>query len=175
MTGQSGESHRHHAVAPPSSFASRYAAFIERRARSIVLASVLLTLVSAHFAARLPVFANFSYLLPERSASVQHLRALEKRARMLGTLMVAITDRGLGIPKHLQRKIFKPFFRVPENNQGSVKGFGLGLSYVQRIVEAHAWQLDLVSEVGKGSEFTIRIPLSNVAPAPKLAARREEV
>ena len=90
-------------------------------------------------------------------------------------LMVAITDRGLGIPKHLQRKIFKPFFRVPENNQGSVKGFGLGLSYVQRIVEAHAWQLDLVSEVGKGSEFTIRIPLSNVAPAPKLAARREEV
>ena len=74
------------------------------------------------------------------------------------SLMVSVCDRGLGIPKHLQRKVFKPFYRIAENNQGSVKGFGLGLSYVQRIVEAHAWHLELISEVGKGSEFKIRCP-----------------
>ncbi|ARK08927.1 sensor histidine kinase [Fibrivirga algicola] len=87
-------------------------------------------------------------------------------------LMVAVIDRGLGIPKHLQRKVFKPFYRVSENNQGSVKGFGLGLSYVQRIVEAHAWHLELVSEVGKGSEFKIRCPKTSMAPTIHLAETR---
>ncbi|HEX9958801.1 MAG TPA: ATP-binding protein [Fibrella sp.] len=79
------------------------------------------------------------------------------------SLQIAVIDRGLGIPKHLQRKVFKPFYRVAENSQASVKGFGLGLSYVQRIVEAHAWHLELASEVGKGSEFKIRCPKSTPA------------
>ncbi|RYF46932.1 MAG: HAMP domain-containing histidine kinase [Cytophagaceae bacterium] len=88
------------------------------------------------------------------------------------SLMVAVIDRGLGIPKHLQKKIFKPFYRVSENNQGSVKGFGLGLSYVQRIVEAHAWHLDVISEVGKGSEFKISCPKSSLAPTIHLSESR---
>jgi len=88
------------------------------------------------------------------------------------SLMVSITDRGLGIPKHLQRKVFQPFYRISENNQGSVKGFGLGLSYVQRIVEAHSWQLELISEVGKGSEFKIRCPKNSMAPTIHLAENR---
>lgn len=82
-------------------------------------------------------------------------------------LLIAVTDNGVGIPKHLQRKVFQPFFRVSEANQLSVKGFGLGLSYVQRIVEAHEWRIELVSELGQGSEFKIRIPqrsLSNLDP-----------
>ncbi|MEZ0487740.1 sensor histidine kinase [Fibrella aquatica] len=87
-------------------------------------------------------------------------------------LMVAVIDRGLGIPKHLQRKIFKPFYRISENNQASVKGFGLGLSYVQRIVEAHAWHLELTSEVGKGSEFKIRCPKATLAPSIHLSESR---
>lgn len=91
-----------------------------------------------------------------------------------GGLMVSVTDRGLGIPKHLQRKIYKPFFRIAENNQGSVKGFGLGLSYVQRIIEAHSWQLELVSEVGKGSEFKIRIPQQAVTPVIQLSGDKEK-
>jgi two-component system, OmpR family, phosphate regulon sensor histidine kinase PhoR len=77
-----------------------------------------------------------------------------------GGLVVGITDRGVGIPKHLQQKVFKPFFRVSDHDQLSVKGFGLGLSYVQRIIEAHQWQLELTSEVGEGSEFRIRLPKS---------------
>ncbi|MBO0935040.1 HAMP domain-containing histidine kinase [Fibrella sp. HMF5335] len=82
-------------------------------------------------------------------------------------LVIAVTDHGMGIPKHLQRKVFQPFFRVSEADQVSVKGFGLGLSYVQRIIEAHDWRIELVSEVGRGSEFKIRIPLRSLAnPEP---------
>lgn len=88
------------------------------------------------------------------------------------SLTIAVIDRGLGIPKHLQRKVFKPFYRISENNQGSVKGFGLGLSYVQRIVEAHAWNLELVSEVGKGSEFKIRCPKTSLAQTIHLTESR---
>ncbi|MEZ0541550.1 sensor histidine kinase [Fibrella arboris] len=87
-------------------------------------------------------------------------------------LVITVMDRGLGIPKHLQRKIFKPFYRISENNQGSVKGFGLGLSYVQRIVEAHAWHIEVTSEVGKGSEFRILCPQSSLAPSIHLSESR---
>lgn len=80
-------------------------------------------------------------------------------------LTVAVTDRGVGIPKHLHQKVFKPFFRVNDTNQTNVKGFGLGLSYVRRIVDAHQWQLELVSEVGEGSEFRIRFPQSALVGA----------
>ncbi|MBO0933480.1 sensor histidine kinase [Fibrella aquatilis] len=78
-------------------------------------------------------------------------------------LLIAVIDHGMGIPKHLQRKVFQPFFRVSDANQVNVKGFGLGLSYVQRIIEAHDWRIELVSEVGKGSEFKIRVPLRSLA------------
>jgi two-component system, OmpR family, phosphate regulon sensor histidine kinase PhoR len=86
-----------------------------------------------------------------------------------GEVVVAVADRGVGIPKHLQQKIFKPFFRVSDHDQLSVKGFGLGLSYVQRIIEAHQWQLELTSEVGEGSEFRIRLPQSALVPAQSLS------
>lgn len=80
-------------------------------------------------------------------------------------LVVAVVDRGVGIPKHLQQKIFKPFFRVGDHDQLSVKGFGLGLSYVRRIIDAHHWKLELTSEVGEGSEFRIQFPQSSLVEA----------
>ncbi len=88
------------------------------------------------------------------------------------SLIVAVIDSGLGIPKHLQRKIFEPFYRISENNQGSVKGFGLGLSYVRRIVDAHAWRLELNSELGKGSEFRICCPKSTLASSLYLSGHK---
>lgn len=84
-------------------------------------------------------------------------------------LMVSVIDRGVGIPRHLQQKIFKPFFRVGEHHQVSVKGFGLGLSYVQRIIEAHNWRLELISEVGEGSEFKIRFPQNVLVNAKQMS------
>jgi signal transduction histidine kinase len=75
-----------------------------------------------------------------------------------GSVVIAVRDNGVGIPAEEQQHIFRKFYRVPGNT--NVKGFGLGLSYVQNIAQAHQWQIELDSEVGKGSEFRLVIPLA---------------
>ncbi|WP_028666696.1 sensor histidine kinase [Runella zeae] len=75
------------------------------------------------------------------------------------TFMVSVKDNGIGIATEYQDKVFKKFYRVPTGNIHNVKGFGIGLSYVQQIAKAHHWKLKLKSELGKGSEFIILIPL----------------
>ncbi|GAB3493451.1 hypothetical protein GCM10027341_08760 [Spirosoma knui] len=77
-------------------------------------------------------------------------------------LLIAVCDRGVGIAPQFINQVFKPFFRVHDNNQPCVKGFGLGLSYVQRIIHAHDWQISVKSELGQGSEFLISIPSTAV-------------
>jgi two-component system phosphate regulon sensor histidine kinase PhoR len=77
--------------------------------------------------------------------------------RAEGTLTVSVRDNGIGIAEEEQKKIFNNFYRVP-NNPSNVKGFGLGLSYVQQIARAHHWDLELHSQQGVGSEFKILIP-----------------
>lgn len=72
-------------------------------------------------------------------------------------IVVSVRDQGVGIAKEQQKKIFDNFYRIPDN-AASVKGFGLGLSYVQQIVQAHQWQLELISQPGQGSDFRIIIP-----------------
>ncbi|GAB3033032.1 sensor histidine kinase [Spirosoma pulveris] len=81
-------------------------------------------------------------------------------------LTITVQDRGVGIPPNLISQIFQPFYRVHDRNQPSVKGFGLGLSYVQRIVNSHSWTIWVKSEVEKGSEFIIQIPSSALLPFP---------
>ena len=77
-------------------------------------------------------------------------------------LTIAVQDRGVGISPKSIAQIFQPFFRVHDRNQPSVKGFGLGLSYVQRIVQSHDWTIWVKSEEGKGSEFMIQVPPSSL-------------
>ena len=84
--------------------------------------------------------------------------------RSVSGLSISVCDRGVGIPAHLLPQIFQPFFRVHDRNQPSVKGFGLGLSYVQRIIQAHHWTINVKSELGQGSEFIIRIPPKALLP-----------
>lgn len=79
-------------------------------------------------------------------------------------LTIAVSDKGVGIPAKLINQIFQPFFRVHGRNQPSVKGFGLGLSYVQRIVQSHNWTVWVKSEQGKGSEFMIQVPPQFILP-----------
>jgi two-component system, OmpR family, phosphate regulon sensor histidine kinase PhoR len=77
-------------------------------------------------------------------------------------IALSIQDNGIGIGKEHQRKVFEKFFRVPTGNRHDVKGFGLGLNYVKQIVKAHQWKINLQSELGKGSTFTITMPIAPI-------------
>jgi two-component system phosphate regulon sensor histidine kinase PhoR len=71
---------------------------------------------------------------------------------------LAITDNGIGIPRDQRKKIFTKFYRVPTGNVHNVKGFGLGLDYVQKIVSAHKWKIKVDENPDGGSIFTLIIP-----------------
>jgi signal transduction histidine kinase len=87
-----------------------------------------------------------------------------------GEVAISVRDHGIGIPREEQAKIFDRFHRVGSALLHDVKGSGLGLSLVQHIVQMHGGSVGVVSEPGKGSAFTIRLPAQTRA-AVALPAR----
>jgi signal transduction histidine kinase len=75
-------------------------------------------------------------------------------------LSIEMADRGIGIPRAEQAKVFEKFYRVGNGLVHDVKGSGLGLSLVKHIIEAHNGTISVESDVDKGTRFTIRLPLS---------------
>jgi len=76
-------------------------------------------------------------------------------------IRVTISDKGMGIKEDDQKKIFDKYFRVPSGNVHDVKGFGLGLSYVKLMVEAHKGKIEITSKFGKGTDVIISFPFIN--------------
>lgn len=76
-------------------------------------------------------------------------------------IKISVSDNGMGIDKAYQKLVFDKFFRISHGDIHKTKGLGLGLYYVKRIAESHGGHIELFSQPGKGSTFTIVLPPDN--------------
>ncbi|MBI3048640.1 MAG: hypothetical protein HYY76_10070 [Acidobacteria bacterium] len=102
-------------------------------------------------------------------------RAIDLAARRDGDrIIIAVTDRGLGIPAHEQRRIFEKFYRIGGADRDRIPGTGLGLTLVEHVARAHGGEVTVQSVPGQGTTFSIVLPLgpvpaSHTAPKEALA------
>jgi len=89
---------------------------------------------------------KYSKEIPEINVSTEKIN---------GNVVISISDNGIGIPKEHQAQIFDRFYRVPTRNVHNVKGFGLGLSYVKKIIDSHDAKIKIESVLNKGTKFSI--------------------
>jgi two-component system, OmpR family, phosphate regulon sensor histidine kinase PhoR len=75
-------------------------------------------------------------------------------------VILSVADKGIGMSKSVQGKIFERFYRQSSGNVHDVKGFGLGLNYVRAIIDAHKGNVTVTSEPGKGSRFDVFLPFN---------------
>ena len=107
------------------------------------------------------MFSNLVDNAIKYSSNERKLKILISTINVKDTIVVKVTDNGIGMAKTDQKKIFTKFYRVPTGNIHNVKGFGLGLSYVKTIIEAHKGLIEVSSEPNKYTTFTVILPTTN--------------
>lgn len=112
------------------------------------------------------VLADKSYLLLafinliENAIKYSEKPVIEIKTYQEGNaFFVAIKDNGPGISKEHHKKIFDRFYRITKGNLHTVKGFGLGLSFVKKVIDAHNGKISLINNIDKGSTFVVSIPI----------------
>jgi two-component system phosphate regulon sensor histidine kinase PhoR len=93
------------------------------------------------------------YSQPE---SAIHLRARQKESK----IMISVEDQGMGIAKKHLPRLFERFYRVDKARSRTMGGTGLGLAIVKHIAQAHGGDITVDSTLGKGSTFTIHLPVN---------------
>jgi signal transduction histidine kinase len=91
------------------------------------------------------------------SGEEKHLRLDVRRSGE--DVLISVTDRGIGVAKAEQKKIFEKFYRAEDSLVHATKGSGLGLPLVRHIMEAHGGAVEVESAPRKGSTFTLRLPI----------------
>ncbi len=88
-----------------------------------------------------------------------------------GLVEISVTDEGSGIPDHVKSQIFEPLFTTKPNGVGT----GMGLFTVRRVIERHGGEVEVESEVGKGSRFSVRLPRALVGSGARIAATSSRI
>jgi len=91
------------------------------------------------------------------SDNTKFIRVLLSQAAQ--AVVISVEDRGVGIPKEFRERIFDKFYRMPDEKTRETRGSGLGLALTKHIVEAHGGTIEVESEKGKGSIFTVNLPI----------------
>ena len=98
-----------------------------------------------------------------------HIRVTTGRADWA---VIEVEDQGIGMDQKEVRQIFQKFYRTKKAEESGEAGTGIGLSIVQQIVEQHGGEIEVVSQPGEGSCFTLVLPAAVATPNPAVAERR---